>query len=55
MTRVIERKPREELTATGNSTLNPFTEPIAHVKTGEKVKITTWDAYGGIIGPDRTF
>jgi len=55
MTRVIERKPREELTATGNSTLNPFTAPIAHVRQGEVVKITTWDAYGGIIGPERTF
>ena len=55
MTRVIERKPREELTATGNSTLNPFTDPIAHVKPDEEVKITTWDAYGGIISPDRTF
>ena len=55
MTRIIERKPREELTATGNSTLNPFTEPVAQVKPGEEVKITTWDAYGGIIGPDRTF
>ncbi|MBC8462844.1 acetamidase/formamidase family protein [Candidatus Bathyarchaeota archaeon] len=55
MARVIERKPREELTATDNSTLNPFTEPVAHVKLGEKIKITTWDAYGGIIGPGRTF
>lgn len=55
MTRVIERKPREELTATANSILNPFTEPIAHVRQGEVVKITTWDAYGGIVGPERTF
>lgn len=55
MTRVIERKPCEELTATGNSTLNPFTEPVAYVNPGEEIKITTWDAYGGIIGPDRTF
>jgi len=55
MTRVIERKPREELTATSNSTLNPFTEPIAHVRQGEVVKITTWDAYGGIVSPECTF
>lgn len=52
---MIERKKREELSAVANSTLNPFTEHVAKVKPGEIIKISTWDAYGGIIGPDRTF
>ena len=55
MIKVIERKPKSELTAIDNSTLNPFTEPIAYVNPGEMVDISTWDAYGGTISPKRSF
>jgi amidase len=55
MTTRIEKKPQTELTPTGNSTLNPFTKPVAVVKLGEVIEISTWDAYGGIINPKRTF
>jgi acetamidase/formamidase len=55
MIKQIEKKLQKELTATGNSTLNPFTDPIAHVNPGEIIEISTWDAYGGIISPSRTF
>lgn len=55
MVKRIEKKPQQELTPTDNSTLNPFTEPVAHVKTGEIIEVSTWDAYGGIISPTRTF
>lgn len=55
MIKVIERKPKSELTAIDNSTLNPFTEPIAYVNPGEIVDISTWDAYGGIVSPKRSF
>jgi amidase len=51
----VDKKPQKELTATGNSTLNPFTKPVAMVKIGEVVEVSTWDAYGGIISPTRTF
>jgi acetamidase/formamidase len=51
----IEKKPQKELTPIDNSTLNPFTKPIARVKPGEIIEISTWDAYGGIIGPKKTF
>jgi acetamidase/formamidase len=51
----IEKKPQKELTPIKNSTLNPFTEPVARVKPGEIIEISTWDAYGGIISPTRTF
>ena len=55
MVKRIEKKPRDKLTPTGNSTLNPFTEPVAFIEPGEEVEISTWDAYGGIISPTRTF
>ncbi len=55
MSNHIDRKPRKNLTAFENSTLNPFTDPVARVKPGEIVTISTWDAYGGVINPDRTF
>jgi acetamidase/formamidase len=52
---VIDKKQQNELSPIDNSTLNPFTEPIARVKPGEIVQISTWDAYGGIVSPTRTF
>ncbi len=55
MIKRVEKKPQNQLTATGNSTLNPFTEPVARVKPGEVIEVSTWDAYGGIISPTRTF
>ncbi|MCW4013282.1 MAG: acetamidase/formamidase family protein [Candidatus Bathyarchaeota archaeon] len=55
MAKRIEKKPQDKLTPTGNSTLNPFTEPVAYIEPGEEVDISTWDAYGGIISPTRTF
>lgn len=55
MVKRIEKKPRNKLTATGNSTLNPFTEPVARVNPGEVIEVSTWDAYGGIVSPSRTF
>ena len=53
--RKIRKKPKEQLTAKDNSTLNPYTKPIAKVKPGEIVTISTWDAYGGIVNPNQTF
>jgi acetamidase/formamidase len=55
MHRKIHRKPIDQLTARDNSTLNPYTEPVAYVKPGEIVTITTWDAFGGIVSPEQTF
>jgi acetamidase/formamidase len=55
MVKRIEKKPQDKLTAIGNSTLNPFTEPIAYVEQGEEIEVSTWDAYGGIISPTRSF
>lgn len=55
MVKRIEKKPQDKLTATGNSTLNPFTEPVACVESGEEIEVSTWDAYGGIVSPTRTF
>lgn len=55
MVKRIEKKPQDKLTAIGNSTLNPFTEPIAYVELGEEIDVSTWDAYGGIISPQRSF
>jgi len=51
----IEKKSQKELTPIGNSTLNPFTEPIARVKLGDIIEISSWDAFGGVISPTRTF
>ena len=51
----IVKKPQDELTAYDNSTLNPHTEPVARVKPGETVEVETWDAYGGVVSPERTF
>ncbi|MCW4048980.1 MAG: acetamidase/formamidase family protein [Candidatus Bathyarchaeota archaeon] len=51
----VERKPREEITAFDNSTLNPVTKPVAYVKPGDIVEVTTWDAYGGVVDPETTF
>ncbi len=55
MTIKIKKKPQKELTAINNSTLNPLTEPIAYVKSGQVVEISTWDAYGGVVNPNQTF
>lgn len=55
MPRIIDRKPLGELSPKHNSTLNPYTEPVARVKPGETVTIRTWDAYGGIVTPTQTF
>ena len=55
MVKRIVKKPQDKLTAWDNSTLNPRTEPVARVKPGEKVEVETWDAYGGVVSPDRTF
>jgi acetamidase/formamidase len=55
MVKRIAKKPRDELTAWDNSTLNPLTEPVAHVNLGETVEVETWDAYGGVVSPRRTF
>lgn len=55
MSRKIKRKPREELTPEDNCTFNPYTDPIAVVRPGEEVEITTWDAYGGVVTPSQTF
>jgi acetamidase/formamidase len=38
-----------------NSTFNPFTKPIAKVKTGEIITIHSWDAYGGVVNKEQTF
>jgi acetamidase/formamidase len=51
----IKKKLQKELNPIENSTLNPFTEPVARVKPGEIIEISTWDAYGGVISPNRTF
>ena len=51
----IDKKTQKELTPTGNSTLNPFTKPVAYVKPNEEVEVSTWDAYGGIVSPSRSF
>jgi len=51
----IDRKPLGELTPWDNSTLNPVTKPVAHVKPGEVIEVSTWDAYGGVVSPSRTF
>jgi len=55
MVRRIVKKPQDKLTAWDNSTLNPRTEPVAWVKPGEAVEVETWDAYGGVVSPERTF
>jgi len=55
MVKRIAKKPQDELTAWDNSTLNPRTEPVARVKPGETVEVETWDAYGGVVSPRRTF
>ncbi|MBD3207452.1 acetamidase [Candidatus Bathyarchaeota archaeon] len=46
---------RQELSPKDNSTLNPYTDPIAVVKPGETISISTWDAFGGVVTRDQTF
>ena len=55
LARKISRKPRAKLSPRDNSTLNPYTEPIAIIKPGETVIISTWDAFGGVVSPKQTF
>ena len=55
MVRRIERKPWEDLNPKEDSTLGPYTQPVAAVKPGEVVEIETWDAFGGIVKPGQTF
>jgi amidase len=55
MVRRIDRRNRGQLDPVANSTLNPFTEPIAKVEPGEEVVISTWDAFGGAVRRDQTF
>ena len=54
MVKRIERKPWEDLDPMADSTLGPYTPPIATVKPGEAVEIETWDAFGGIVKPGQT-
>jgi len=55
MVRRIERRPWEELDPRENSTLNPYTRPVAHVEPGETVEVETWDAFGGVVRPGQTY
>jgi len=51
----VNKKPRGELDPIHNGTLNPFTQPVARVQPGEVVEVETWDAYGGVVEPGRSF
>lgn len=51
----IKRRPQDQLDPKENSTLNPYTEPVATVRPGETIEIETWDAYGGVVYPGQTF
>ena len=51
----IKRRDRDQLDPVENSTLNPFTKPIATVEPNEDVVISTWDAFGGAVRKDQTF
>jgi len=53
--RRIRRKERSRLAAWDDSTLNPYTAPVARVRPGEVVEVETWDAYGGIVSPEQSF
>jgi amidase len=55
MVRRINRKERGQLTAWDDSTLNPYTAPVARVRPGEAVEVETWDAYGGVVSPTQSF
>ncbi|RLI10148.1 acetamidase [Candidatus Bathyarchaeota archaeon] len=55
MVRRIERKPWEDLDPMRDSTLGPYTPPIATVRPGEVVEIETWDAFGGVVVPGQTY
>jgi len=55
MVRRIERKPWEDLDPMADSTLGPYTPPVATVRPGEVVEIETWDAFGGVVKPGQTF
>ena len=55
MVKLIQRKERDQLTAKDNSTLNPYTPPVAWVRPGEAVEVETWDAYGGVVSPTQSF
>jgi len=54
MVRRIKRKPWEDLDPMADSTLSPYTTPVATVKPGEVVEMETWDALGGIVKPGQT-
>jgi acetamidase/formamidase len=53
--RRIKRKERSQLTAWDDSTLNPYTAPVARVRPGEAVEVETWDAYGGVVSSGQSF
>jgi len=51
MVRRIERKDKNELTFLEDSTLGPYTSPIATVATGETIEIETWNALTKVTNP----
>jgi acetamidase/formamidase len=53
--RRIKRKERSQLTTWDDSTLNPYTAPVARVRPGEAVEVETWDAYGGVVSSGPSF
>ena len=55
MVRRIMRRPWDELDPMENSTLGPYTEPVATVRPGEVVEVEAWDAFGGVVKPGQTY
>jgi acetamidase/formamidase len=54
LVRKILKNTFEELSYIGNCTFGPLNKPVATIKSGEIVKIETWDALSGVIKPSKT-
>jgi acetamidase/formamidase len=55
MSKIIYRKPQAQVDPINDSTFNPFSKPIAKVKTNEIIIIHSWDAFGGVVNKKQTF
>ena len=54
MIKKIYKLPFEQLSPHSTGVIGPYAQPIAHVVSGDEVKVETWDCYGGVVKPGQT-